>query len=182
MSFPKYVEKGEKISAQWGNDVVSSIRRRRKAPRQKVSGSGASAPEEICPFGTVKSLSGGDVIAGGAVMAGDKTFLVEDYAPNTATARTVALYFEIPVEVNRDDDHQLLLPGVKTSSWTPEYLEAETYPDGTNPVVATGLGKIVVPLGILYIANNTIDVFEALTCGAVAIIHCAGSLSFSRGG
>jgi hypothetical protein len=88
--------------------------------------------------------------------------------------------------VNRDDDGELLLPGVKTGTkptgdWTQTAWTTGTdYPDNTEPVASTGNGTVILPIGKLTIADGA-AMLEAAGCGNFTITHCAGTLGYSRG-
>lgn len=180
---PYNVSPGDRLTAGWMNAVVGSIKRRNNSNGRGVqwSGGGPSVP---CPLGELYTDTSVQPavrkLRGGVVIVGDKNFTVPGYNVNIASARTVSLYLQIPLTVNTDDDGNILLPGVRTSSWIPAVLEiAGAYPDNSNPSVPDGDGTIVIPLGELTVLNNNAT-FVATGCGGVVVDHCAGTLTYVR--
>ena len=151
----------------------------------------SSAADIPCPFGSVVSITtetgSGKAISGGLLVCGNKNFevpyLVIDTAPETTS--TSLVYISIPCEANRDDDGEIILPGVKTSSssaaamqlkpWT----EGTNYDDTSNPDAATGIGTIVIGLGKLTITAGKPS-FAPTACGKITVIQCGGVLDHSR--
>ena len=147
-----------------------------------------------CPFGRLLTTTNqnGDAEAkllGGLVLVGDKNFTVPDTdVGSLKISKTLQYYLEIPVEVNRDDANEIFLSGVKTSSGTAATLvknqpwtETSQYPDNTRPLLGTGIGKIIVPLGKLVIDGpNESATFTRVGCGDVLVNHCTGTLSYTR--
>lgn len=186
MSYPKYVEKGESISAQWGNDVVSSIRRRRKNPRPKVSGvsGGGDGP---CVFGDIVSINDESEfivgLLGGVCICGDKNFNVPYYGIDLETNAELLISLKLDnIKFNTDTDNTFILPGIDTSTGTPSYEETaatSNYPDNINPSTPTSMGTIYVPLGLLTVLDGNAT-FEAVTCGSILISHCGGILNSTR--
>lgn len=176
---PSYVKSGDPVTALGYNSVVASIRRLdNSTPRQplKTGGSGGA-----CPFGRLTSIEGESAIIGGMVYVGDKNYTVEPYIIDVAAAGKKYIYLEIPCEVNRDDNNQLMLPHIKTSTWTPAYEDDSTkFPDNVNPVVDTGIGTIIIPIAIVVTTTSGLSSFEPSGCGNITVDHCMGSLSFTR--
>lgn len=146
-----------------------------------------------CPFGELVPMTTGGFtigIKGGVVYAGDKNFNVPERGINLASSGAWLIYLEIDVEANRDDDGEIILPGIKTSAetdpssfWQHDAWSAgpppTQYPDNTNPEVTDGLGTIIIPLGKLTVADGAAT-FERVDCGNVTIGQCAGILSHTR--
>jgi hypothetical protein len=147
------------------------------------------ATTSLCPFGEIISVELEGFtrgISGGVCYCGDKNFNVPPKGINLSADGAWLVYLSVPCESQRDDDGEIFLPGIVTSSasagslfakiaWT----EGTNYPDNTNPNVSDGLGTVIIPLGKLTIGNGGAD-FEKVGCGNVTINQCAGILSFSR--
>jgi len=143
-----------------------------------------------CPFGEIITWTVGETtttgIRGGTIQAGDKNFNVPNKELNLASTGVTLIYLEISVTANRDDDGEILLPGIETSSettpsgfwksasWTAEPVTQ--YPANTRPLVTTGVGKIIIPIGKLTIADGAASL-EAVRCGNIVINHCGGTLT-----
>lgn len=144
---------------------------------------GGSGGIGICPFGELVDLpDDGKAIRGGLVLCGDKNFEVPDNDLNLEAEVDGVVYLELACESNMDDDGEIFLPGIHTSSETdPEsfWTFGASYPDNTSPVLVTGLGTIRIPLGSLVIADG-VATFTPTGCGNVTIGQCAGTLSYSR--
>lgn len=163
------------------------------------TGGGAAA---ICPFGEIMRHTVGEGeeaetktgIRGGLVYCGNKNFATPAKELDLETSGTWLIYLEVECEANRDDDGEIILPGIKTSaatdpstfwkstSWSAGSGEtAETqYPDNDEPEVSDGLGKIIVPIGKLTIADGAATLLR-VACGNVTISQCGGILSHTRG-
>jgi hypothetical protein len=150
-----------------------------------TSTSGATA----CPFGEIITIPDSDPpakgIRGGVIYCGDQTWNMDPQSLNLTATGVWLVSIAVSVEVNRDDDNVIILPGIKTgtqptgdwekTAWT----EGTNYPANTAPVAATGLGTIYVPLGKLTIAAGAAG-FEPAGCGNITLGQCAGTLSHSR--
>lgn len=144
-----------------------------------------------CPFGEIIPIEDETAytrgIRGGVVYAGDKNLDVPYQGLNLVEDGVWLVQLKIPVEANRDDDGEILLPGIKTSSATDPstfwdnkvWTTGTSYDDNTQPEVADGLGEIVIPLGKLTIEDGAAK-FEKVACGNVNIGQCAGVLSHTR--
>jgi hypothetical protein len=132
--------------------------------RSTASGSIISVSEEVhdilyalnvCPFGRIVHwVEGvGDLaesktgILGGLIQCGDQNWNMEDDELNLDIDGVWLISLEIDCEVNRDDDGELLLPGVKTgtkpTTWThTAWSEGTDYPDNVAPAASDGLGII----------------------------------------
>jgi len=184
-----FVKAGQPIQAAWANRVVTDIRQlNNNRPINKTiyinkGGSG----NNNCAFGSItSSVSGSSAvyIQGGIVFAGDKNFNVSPFEldVDTDTSETGDLYyFEIPCEANRDDDNELILGGIKTSTWDKSWVHesVEEYPDNTPPILPSGIGTIIIPLGKIIITEG-IPTFSPTGCGNIRIDQCGGTLTFSR--
>lgn len=123
-------------------------------------------------------------ITGGVIICGTNTWQMDDYEVDTMEDGRFLVSFTVDAVVNRDDDDSVLLPGVesgtKPDEWTlTEYTGTEDYPSGTNPVIPTGEGTVILPVGVLSITAGYI----ALTptgCGLFRIEHCGGTLAYVR--
>lgn len=165
-----------------GGKVILSAKRGR--------GSSTSAPADACPFGEVVTTPDSDPatksISGGIIFCGDQTWNLDPQLLNLTAAGVWLVSIEVSCEVNRDDDGEILLPGVKTGTrptgdWTKTAWTTGTdYPDNTPPDASTGNGTINIPLGKLTIADGAAT-FEKAGCGNITIEHCAGTLSHTRG-
>ncbi len=194
MPYPKYVEKGESITAQWGNDVVSAIRRRRKRPKRNISVGGGGGTSAACPFGEIISLddetSFNYGIAGGVCLCESKNFNVP-YKGLNATSAVVLVSLKLTgIQFNTDTDNQFIMPGLKGATGTPEFdykpwSAGVNYPDNINPSTPTATGTIYVPLGLLTtfatVSGSTpTPTFEATGCGSIRVLHCGGILTYER--
>lgn len=154
---------------------------------------GGSSGSSSCPFGEIITWDTGSgesivhhaAIAGGIVFCGDQTWNIDPQELDLSTDGAWLVSIPVTAEVNRDDDNELLLPNVKTGTepsdtWTKTAWTTGTdYPDGTNPVVSTGEGVVILPIGKLIITDG-VPALERAGCGQFRIQHCAGTLSFTR--
>lgn len=138
-----------------------------------------------CPFGEMIDIpDDGKAINGGIVFCGDKNFFVPYYTIDLGTDGDFILYLELACEANRDDDEEIFLPGIKTSSettpstfWT---LSTDaSYSDNILPDVSDGIGNMIVPIGSLTVAEG-VATFGPTGCGNVFIGQCGGTLTHSR--
>ena len=144
---------------------------------------------EGCIFGEIIDTPGSDPVTksirGGIIHCGDQNWNIDPQLLSLASDGVWLVSISVTCEVNRDDDNQLLLPGVKTGTeptgdWTNTVWTTGTdYPDNTNPVVVTGNGVIKLPIGKLTIADGVATISPA-GCGNFTITHCAGSLGYTR--
>ena len=151
---------------------------------------GGGATAEFCPFGEVITIPGSDPpaqgIRGGVVHCGDQNWNFDPQEINLAVNGIWLVYLDVvDLEVNRDDDGEILMPGVKTGTkptgdWGKTAWSIGTdYPENTEPVASTGIGSIILPLGKLTIADGAAT-FERAGCGNFTITHCAGTLGYTR--
>jgi len=126
-------------------------------------------------------------IRGGVIFCGDKNYNVEPKVLNLTASGTWLIFLRIPVTANIDDAGEILLPGVETSTaddpadfW--ELLSwsvgppATQYPNNTRPILGTGVGEIVIPIGKLTVSDGSATLVPA-RCGNITIDHCAGTLT-----
>jgi hypothetical protein len=163
-----------------GNKTVISATRR-------AGGGGVIASP--CPFGQIISVDDETAftagINGGVIHCGDQNWEMSYQGVNLAVSGVWLVYIEVAVEVNRDDDEELLLPGVKTGTrptgdWgkTP-WTDPTDYPANTAPVASTGLGTVILPIGKLTVAAGVARL-ENTSCGHFTVTHCAGTLGYTR--
>jgi hypothetical protein len=50
------------------------------------------------------------------------------------------------------------------------------YPANTRPLLTTGVGKIIIPIGKLTILDGAATL-ESVRCGNITINHCGGTLT-----
>ncbi len=180
---------GAEGSASAKGDTVDGY----DTPVSVTYGGGNSSPSG-CNFGGIVRFTEtvGEVvepraaIKGGIIHCGDQNWNMDDQLINLASDGVVLVYIEVEVEVNRDDDEAFLLPGVKTGTrpignWDLLTWDEDTdYPVNTSPIVTTGLGTIILPIGKLTVEDGEATM-EPVGCGHFTITHCAGTLGYTRG-
>jgi len=185
-----FVKKGQAMRADWANTIASDIRSLQGAKtRRRVLGSGSAGAGDIKPFGEIFSQTiDGDTakyIRGGLILCGETNITVPAQEITNTADSDKLVYISITCVSNRDDDNQIFLPGIKsgtppTGTWpTVTYSESAQYPDNTPPVLTSGTGTIILPIGRLRILDGVIKLF-AVGSGNFVIGQCAGSLSFTR--
>ena len=148
-----------------------------------------TAAVTVCPFGDLVTIPGTPPtqgVRGGLITCGDKNFNVAAYEIDVAADGEKVIYITIPCECNMDDDSELLLSGIKTSSTAAiaamDWTVAAAYPANTNPTVASaGIGTFIFPVGSVTITDGVAADFVPTGCGTCNITHCAGTLSHTRG-
>lgn len=155
--------------------------------RRAAGGSGGAS--SACPFGKIVTTTEGETtttaILGGIIHCGDQNWSMDNQELNLAASGTWLVSISVSLEVNRDDDGEILLPGVKTGTkptgdWTKTvWTTGADYPDNTAPSASTGNGTVVLPIGKLTIADGAAKL-EPAGCGNFTITHCAGTLGYSR--
>ena len=155
-----------------------------------VAGGGATVPGEPCPFGEIITWVDGEQaktgIRGGIIHCGDQNWNVDPQELNLGADGAWLVSIKVDVEVNRDDDEELLLPGIKSGDrpsgdWDKTaWSEGTDYPANENPEPDTGSGTIYLPVGKLTIADGSARLDPA-GCGNFTITHCAGTLGYTRG-
>jgi hypothetical protein len=152
----------------------------------EIHATGGGAGTGPCAFGDVLELpDDARAIVGGVVYCGDKNFNVPRYDLALGTDGDWLVYLELACESNRDDEGEIFLPGIKTSSETSpgsfwNITTDASYPANTNPPVSTGIGTIIIPLGSLTITDG-VPTFVPTACGQVTVNQCGGTLSHTRG-
>lgn len=148
---------------------------------------GTSGP---CNFGEVITYQDGEDtltgIRGGLFQCGDLNFSVPNQALDLETDGKWFIQIILTgVTPNVDDDEEIFLPGIETASGTPTW-DFKTWTDGgnydstTNPTSPGATGTLVVPSGILTIADGSYT-FDAVACGNIVATQCAGILNHTRG-
>lgn len=160
----------------------------KKIPRRFPSES--SSGLATCPFGEIIDVDDGTytkAIRGGAMLCGDKNFNVPYRGISLgADSWTLVQITLSGITVATDDDDEIFLSGVTTSSSTPAwgtvtYTGSENYTSNTNPTSpATPTGTIVIPIGILKVVSG-VATFTPTGCGTIRVSQCAGILDHSRG-
>jgi hypothetical protein len=145
----------------------------------------------LCNFGKIITIPAegetpaGKAIRGGIIHVGDQTLNIEPQELNLASSGVWLVSIEIDCEANRDDDDEVLLPGIVTGSfaggdWTKTaFTGSEDYPSNTAPELPSGEGVIHLPIGKLTIADGVAKL-EPVGCGNFTVTHCAGTLGYSR--
>lgn len=204
MRLPPKKRPGNPILAKDWNTLIDALEAR--TPRQSAgmelvftpggfvyrvrrSSAGGGVTGAPCPFGEIITWQDGGTgktgIRGGLIHCGDQNWNLDPQEVNPEADGEWLVSIGIEVEVNRDDDGELLLPGVKTGtrpsgSWTKTAWSEDTdYPVNTAPEVSTGNGRIVLPIGKLTIHDGAVRL-EAAGCGGFTITHCAGTLGYTR--
>ena len=179
---------------RWAEDVNRAIREIRDlvVPGSGRSRGGGSSVASTCPFGEIITIEGDSTfdkgIRGGIVYCGDKNFNVPFKGIDLDSDSDKLIFLKVACESNRDDDHEMILPGIKTSSETSPagfwqdmaWSETASYPDNTNPGVASGIGTIRIPIGRLTVKDGSAKL-DAAGCGHVKIEQCGGILTHTRG-
>ena len=170
---------GENITARG-----IGLRRGHGGVEMKVGRQRLRQRQRVCPFGKIVRVDGDTFISGGLIQCGDQNWAMADEEVDTDTDGEWLVSIEVDCEVNRDDDEELLLPGVKTgtkpTAWTLDaWSEGTDYPEDTPPDVADGEATVVLPVGKLTVAGGAARLVET-GCGAFTVTHCAGSIGFDR--
>ena len=148
-----------------------------------------TAEATTCPFGSIITYPDGTATAtgilGGVIFCGESNIEVPNQELDLATDGDWLMWIEIDCIANRDDDNEIFLPGMKSatapaSNWDKvTWSESASYPDNTNPTVATGAGSIIVPIGRLKIEDGSATLVNT-GCGHIRIDQCAGILTHTR--
>jgi hypothetical protein len=158
---------------------------------RQMAGGGetSSASASIRPFGEIITWQDGETkktgIRGGTIICGDQNWNIDPQSVNPEADGIWLVSIAVTAEVNRDDDNEILLPGVKTGTkptgdWTKTtWNEGTDYPENEAPQVSTGEGTIILPIGKLTIADGAVRL-EPTGSGGFTINHCAGTLGFNR--
>jgi len=175
-----YFKQGLAANADPGEYIRTAI----KTSRNEIPDENAGAI--FCSFGQMVRVDGAPGIRGGLILCGDKNFNVTNYEIDGAADGEKVIFIAIPCEANMDDDQELILPGIKTSSaasiTAADWNVADVYPVNTNPTVAyAGIGEFIFPLGTITITDGVASNFAPTGCGTCTITQCAGTLSHTRG-
>lgn len=154
---------------------------------RRQGGDSTPTPSLSCSFGRsyLDPESGDWYLQGGNVLCGDKNFFVADKLVNASTDGEYLVFIKLDsIKANTDDDEEIILPGIRTSTGTPQwdntpYTEGVNYPSNTNFTGPTSSGRIIVPLGRMRIEDEVVS-FELSSCGDISVNQCAGVLSYSR--
>ncbi len=150
-----------------------------------------------CPFGEIITWTDGEGeegvtkygIRGGVIYCGDQNWNITRHELNVDTDGNWLISIPVDVIVNRDDDNEIILPGIKTgtkpddSDWDQTEITEEgdeDYPENEEPEVSDGAGKIYIPIGTLTIKDG-IPSLAKVACGNIRIDQCGGVLSHTRG-
>lgn len=127
-------------------------------------------------------------ITGGYITCGDKTFYAGNYQIDVGGLGDgfFCVWIEMPCESNMDDDGELILPGIKTTSMTSisstDWVVDTSFASNTNPTVeSAGIGTIILPVGVFEIIDGAAANFVPSGCGRFNVTQCAGILGYGRG-
>jgi hypothetical protein len=192
---PPYQISGQPVAAQVFNDLLDYARglRLRPGPGYRLKETAGGTVLVIQPGdpgggvvgsaaviedfgGLVRLASGNQAIKGGAIYCGDTTFTIPEYDLGATPANgTVYAYVSLAATANIDDDGELLLPGVETSTSTSPVMQvAASYPSGVNPTPASPTGTVIVAIGQVVTADN-VPTFYPASVGFRKIDHYAGT-------
>lgn len=192
----KIVSELRAITLQSSGDII--VRKNNNGSlaslRSQSRGRGA-ASEKICPFGEIITWTEGEGesgetktgIRGGIIYCGDKNWNMAAQELTLTETDKWLVWITIVCESVRDDDNQLILPGIKTGTRpTGDWDKITIAPSGDTdyasndePSVSDGLGTIRVPLGILKIKSG-VATFAPAGCGNITITQCGGVLGHTR--
>lgn len=151
----------------------------------------SALPITTCPFGEITTWQAGGTtktgIRGGVVYCGDKNLTFDPFEVSLETDTALLIFLNIECTSNMDDDGELILPGIETTSDTPAadwdssaWSTGTQYPDNNNPTVSSaGVGAIIIPLGKLTVKDG-VATFDPVACGNVTVSQCGGILTHSR--
>jgi hypothetical protein len=170
--------------------------RLRKSPSgtviSAVAGKAGAAAKEPCPFGEIISHEGSKAIRGGLIQIGPENWNMDAEEIDLETAGVWLVSIPIEAVVTRDDDEEVLLPGIESATrpagaWTlTAWTEGTDYPANTQPSVPGGEGTAILPIGKLTItipegAPTGRAKLEATGCGSFHVSHCSGNFTHHRG-
>jgi hypothetical protein len=171
---------GLRVRNVGGNTIISRV-------KSKTPGSSSSASG--CSFGEIIDVDDGTytkAILGGAMLCGDQNFNIENHGIDLTSAGSWLVQITLTgIDPATDDDDEIFLSGVVTASGTPAwgtvtYTGSEDYTANTNPATPAGTGTIVIPIGVLVVADGAATL-TPVGCGTITVGHCAGILSHQRG-
>ena len=172
----------------WCREVNTALQQLRdrtftvNATKSTTSSPGSS----ICQFGTITESGEDTVILGGLMICGDQNFNVADKVLALGTDGAWLVEISLAsIEPAVDDDEEIFLPGVITSTGTPAwalnaFTGTEDYTSNTDPADATSTGTIIIPIGILRIVSG-VATLAPTGCGTIRVTQCAGILDHTRG-
>ena len=179
----------------WCQDVNKALQqlRDRSIPVRNGRGGSSGGTSSPCSFGSIIAIDDETTytkgIRGGLIVCGDQNFNVNyqglDTDPSTNGVWLVQITLS-DIECAVDDDGEIYLPGVITSTSTPAWAlvawtDPTDYGSNTNPASpAAPTGSVVIPVGKLTITDG-VPSLANVGCGTVTIGQCAGILSVSRG-
>jgi hypothetical protein len=175
----------------WSKSVNRALQQLRDrtwtVPRSGGGGRGGNGG--ACSFGELIDVDDETTfekgIRGGVVYCGDKNFDVPYQGVNDTDGKWLIFLKLTGIKFNADDDDEIFLPGIKTSTGDPEIDkkaisgESTDYDDNVNPSSPTGSATIYVPLGTLE-TEDGVQKFTAVGCGNIRITQCGGTVSFER--
>ena len=144
-----------------------------------------------CPFGELVTTGESKSINGGVIFCGDRNFNVDPYDVDLTTAGKWLVEVSVSgISANTDDDHELILPGIKTASGSPAWVRnawspGASYSNNVNWTSPTSTATLVVPIGVLAVTiaeGETVGTvtFDPVSCGNVYAGQCAGILASER--
>ena len=202
MKFPALPQKGKPVE-DTVRDLINYVRASRiinvSGGKIKTSPNGTTIEVEpngptingtvsdsICQFGTITESGEDTVILGGLMICGDQNFNVADKVLALGTDGAWLVEISLAsIEPAVDDDEEIFLPGVITSTGTPAwalnaFTGTEDYTSNTDPADATSTGTIIIPIGILRIVSG-VATLAPTGCGTIRVTQCAGILDHTRG-
>jgi hypothetical protein len=187
INLPPRIVKGQAATSEWANSVREAIARLAsvKPPQRAAGGGGGGSAASLGHFCTIIDVESDKAIKGGVVYCGDKNFDVNHYTLALGTPGTWLVQVILDgIEANTDDDDELILSGIETSTGTPAWdlktwTDPTDYDSNTNFATPTSDGEIVVPIGKLVIADS-VATLTPVGCGNIRITQCAGILTHSR--
>lgn len=158
---------------------------------------GGSSNVTICPFGKLVAWTEGEGesavtkkgVSGGIITIGPHTWNVTRHKIEIGANGSWLLSIPIDFVANRDDDEEIILPGILSATrpedddWvqTPIAEEGTTdYPENEPADVSDGAGKIFIPIGTIEIEDGKLT-FSKVACGNIAVSQCGGEPSHTRG-
>ncbi len=157
--------------------------------------SSGSSSSSSCSFGKIKTWSESGAtkkgVTGGNILCGDKNYFVDDLeipfnADGSGDGQWLVEILLSGITANLDDDEELILGGIKTSTGTPSwnlipYTGSENYTSNTNFTTPASEATLAVPIGRVTVEGDLVTI-ESSGCGWIFASQCNGVLSYSRGG
>lgn len=175
---------------KWSREVNQCLQqlRDRVVVTRGGGGGGVGGVTGPCAFGEINTNTEDPPVTsirGGIIHCGDQNWNMDPQTVNLATPGTWLVSIAVSCISNRDDDDEILLPGIETGtrptgSWTnTAWTTGTDYPDNTAPTLPTGAGTIILPIGKLTIADGVATLAPS-GCGNFRIGQCAGALTYAR--